>query len=362
MLKRNSLFNLVRFSCNFQSKWAHTFTIKELKIKEFGNFESGLELVKTDISESELNLKNDELFIKLVAAPIHPADINIIQGKYAFLPNNLPAILGNEGLFEVVKVNENNTNFKVGDWVACTELGWGCWRSHSIVKESSLIKIRNDLDKRICATLKINPPTAYRMLNDFIKLKPNDTVIQNGANSAVGQSVIQLGNVLKVNVVNIIRKRENQQELEEHLRSIGAEHIYTEEDLRKPALTKELWKNIPKPILGLNCVGGRATTDLVRLLDHDSVLVTYGGMSRQPLTFNTADFIFKNFKAEGFWLTSWRDRNPEEYKKTINILSDMAAEEKITAPKCEEFNLNNYKQALERAQTPYTNSKVLFID
>lgn len=40
--------------------------------------------------------------------------------------------------------------------------------------------------------LQINPPTAYRMLKDFVDLKPGDTVMQNGANSAVGRAVIQV--------------------------------------------------------------------------------------------------------------------------------------------------------------------------
>lgn len=42
------------------------------------------------------------------------------------------------------------------------------------------------------ATIAVNPATAYRMLKDFVPLKSGDTVIQNGANSAVGQAVIQV--------------------------------------------------------------------------------------------------------------------------------------------------------------------------
>ena len=37
-----------------------------------------------------------------------------------------------------------------------------------------------------------SPPTALRMLEEFVALQPGDTVIQNGANSAVGRAVIQL--------------------------------------------------------------------------------------------------------------------------------------------------------------------------
>ena len=32
-----------------------------------------------------------------------------------------------------------------------------------------------------------SPPTAMRMLEEFVELKAGDVVVQNGANSAVGQ-------------------------------------------------------------------------------------------------------------------------------------------------------------------------------
>lgn len=40
--------------------------------------------------------------------------------------------------------------------------------------------------------LQVNPPTAYRMLKDFVNLKAGDLVVQNGANSSVGRCVIQV--------------------------------------------------------------------------------------------------------------------------------------------------------------------------
>lgn len=51
------------------------------------------------------------------------------------------------------------------------------------------------------------------MLKDFVPLNPGDTVIQNGANSAVGQLVIQLCKVWNYRSVNVIRDRPNVQEL-----------------------------------------------------------------------------------------------------------------------------------------------------
>ena len=45
------------------------------------------------------------------------------------------------------------------------------------------------------------------MLLDFVKLKEGDVVIQNGANSAVGQAVVQMAKFKKVKTVNLIRDR-----------------------------------------------------------------------------------------------------------------------------------------------------------
>ena len=54
------------------------------------------------------------------------------------------------------------------------------------------MKISKSISVEDAATLSVNPSTAYRMLADFTTLSKGDVVIQNGANSAVGQAVIQL--------------------------------------------------------------------------------------------------------------------------------------------------------------------------
>jgi trans-2-enoyl-CoA reductase len=44
-------------------------------------------------------------------------------------------------------------------------------------------------------------------LEDFVQLKSGDVIIQNGANSAVGQAVIQLAKQKGVKTINVIRDR-----------------------------------------------------------------------------------------------------------------------------------------------------------
>jgi len=70
------------------------------------------------------------------------------------------------------------------------------------------------------------------MLKDFGQLKPGDTVIQNGANSACGQSVIQLCRAWGIHSINVVRDRPEIDQLKESLKELGASHVLTEEELR----------------------------------------------------------------------------------------------------------------------------------
>ena len=45
------------------------------------------------------------------------------------------------------------------------------------------------------------------MIHDFVALKPGDVILQNGANSGVGQAVIQIAKALGLKTVNVIRNR-----------------------------------------------------------------------------------------------------------------------------------------------------------
>ncbi len=56
--------------------------------------------------------------------------------------------------------------------------------------------------------LKVNPPTAARMLSDFVALKPEDWIIQNAANSGVGLNVIQLARKAGIRTLNVVRRED----------------------------------------------------------------------------------------------------------------------------------------------------------
>lgn len=315
-------------------------------------------VLKTSKSQLSCPLKDNEVLIKMLMAPVNPSDINMIEGTY-FLKPPLPAVVGNEGVAEVVEVGRNVESLITGDWVIPAQAGFGTWRTFATTDVSNLRKIANDIPPLSAATIAVNPCTAYRMLKDFVNLKPKDVVIQNASNSAVGQSVIQIAKSWNLRTVNIVRNRENLNELVEQLKCLGADHVVTEEFSRTPDM-KDLIKSLGgSPKLALNGVGGKSATELMRHLAPKGVMVTYGGMSRQPVVVPTGVFIFKEVKAVGYWNSQWNVDNAEspERDEMFTELCDLIRECKLIPPASEIFELENYSAAVKSAMSGFQGKK-----
>lgn len=197
-----------------------------------------------------------------------------LAGKYGS-KKELPAIPGNECVAEVLECGSEVKSLKPGDRIIPYYNMLGTWRTHAIYSEKELYRVPNNLDVIHAATMTVNPPTALRMLKDFVQLEKGDTVIHNGANSGVGQSIFQLCQLWGVNCVGVVRDRPELPQLIESLKALGATEILTEEQVRVTQLFKS--GQLRRPKLALNTVGGKSATELLRQLDHRGVLVTYGG-------------------------------------------------------------------------------------
>ncbi|XP_044758881.1 enoyl-[acyl-carrier-protein] reductase, mitochondrial [Coccinella septempunctata] len=295
--------------------------------------------------------KNNDVVVKMIAAPINPADINTIQGKYPVKPK-FPAVAGNEGVGEIVSIGPNVTELKVGDRVIPLQSGLGTWRTHMSLSKEDVLKIPKELGIIEAATLTVNPCTAYRMLKDFESLKPGDTIIQNGANSACGQNVIQICRAWGVRTVNIVRNRQNLTELSDYLKNLGATHVLTEEELRTTSIFKKSG-DLSKPKLALNCVGGQNALEMLRHLDNNGSMVTYGGMSREPVIIPTSALIFKNLKIKGFWMTRWSKDNASSIDRfeMFEELISMMTNNELRGPSHKMVDFDNFKEAIMNTMT-----------
>lgn len=99
----------------------------------------------------------------------------------------------------------------------------------------------------------------------------------------------------------------------------------------------------------MNNVGGKSATEVLRTLDSGGVMVTYGGMSREPVIAPTASFIFKDIQLRGFWMTRWHkeNANTEQYDKMYETLSQFMREGKLVAPAHKTLPLDSFQEIVE---------------
>lgn len=281
-------------------------------------------------------------------------------GKYGVNPE-LPFIPGNEGVAEVLTCGTNVKNVIPGDRVIPFEPGMGTWRTHAIFPGNKLYKVPRNVEHIDAATITVNPSTAYRMLHDFVKLNAGDTIIQNGANSGVGQAVIQLCKLWGINSVNVIRDRPNVDELKNALKAFGATEVLTEEEIRTTKLFKS--GTLAAPRIAFNCVGGKSALNIMRHLATNGVLVTYGAMSREPLTIPNSAVIFKDIAFRGFWMSKWsKEHSDEERQQMYNELFKYMACEELQPAIHKFIPLAEYADALAKLAdvNGMTGSKILF--
>lgn len=294
-----------------------------------------------------------DVVVKFLAAPVNPADLNMIEGVYPIKPP-FPAVGGNEGVAEVLA--SESKKFQVGDWVVPNEAGLGTWRTTAVLREDQVYPIPSDISVVSAATLSVNPCTAYRMLHDFVSLDPDDYIVQNGATSGVGQAVIQIAREMGVRTINIIRRNPGYQETANNLKELGADIVVTEEEFDSTMAAS--LSDIKRPKLALNCVGGKSSLYLVKYLAENSVVVTYGGMSKRPVPVPAGPLIFKNVAYVGFWMTRWTTLNKDndQRKKMWSYLCKLAQEEKLLPPNHTLVDLDNFKTALSG-----TNNKCILL-
>lgn len=215
-------------------------------------------------------------------------------------------------------MHSDDHRFPEGTRVIPLESSFGTWRHYAYASSDQLIRVPDQVPSLEAAVLSVNICTAYRLLHDFGQLESGDSIIQNASNSGVGRAVIQLCHSLGYKSVCVIRDRmENRNEtpdkqantvLKQDLYDLGASMVITQSELEKREVRHEIIAKY-QPKLGFNGVSGKSVADMSKVLSENSSIITYGGMSKQPLTIPISQLIFRGVKFEGFWMAKWKQRN-----------------------------------------------------
>ena len=313
-----------------------------------GNPAEVLELVERPLPP----LHGHEVRVHMRYAPVNPADLNFIEGTYGRAAHP-PAIPGHEGCGEVEAVGPLVTSLEKGD-VVIPLLGTGCWSQHLTAAEHHFAKLPPGIDRVQAAMLRINPVTAWHLLQNYADLSPGDWVLQNAANSGVGRCLIQLAKQRGLKTANFVRRPE----LVAELLQLGADAVYLDDEAGLAQARAELQG---QPLrLAANAVGGDSAIRLMDLLSPGGQLVTYGAMSRRSLKVPNKFLIFKNLVLRGLWITGWFEKaSSAELYEVLEPLARMIQHGDLVMAVDEIFPITEHRQAIERAQSGGRSGKVI---
>jgi NADPH:quinone reductase-like Zn-dependent oxidoreductase len=244
--------------------------------------------------------------VRMIASPINPSDLLVVRGDYGRLPS-LPATPGFEGVGVVDKAGPGLLRLlrglRPGRRVAVLNPKGGNWQEQVVVPARQLVPLPADIPDEQAAAFFVNPATALIMSRWLLRVPAGGWLLQTAAGSALGRMIIRLGRHFGFRTINVVRRREQAEEL---LRAGGDAAIATSDEnieTRVHALTGGAGVSY-----AVDAVGGATAVNVLRVLAPGGRLLLYGTLADEPMTFDSRLLMGGQKRVEGFWLSEWTNQ------------------------------------------------------
>jgi NADPH:quinone reductase-like Zn-dependent oxidoreductase len=168
--------------------------------------------------------------------------------------------------------------------------------------------------------------------------------------------VIQLARECGVRTVSLVRRAD----LVDELRELGGDVVLPDGDAAVAQALEHLGGATAR--LAFNAVGGESALRLMKLLEEGGTHITYGAMSRKPLTLPNGLLIFRDIRLRGLWVTKWLEQAPcEEVRATYEKLAELVNAGRLVQKVDSVFSLEEWPTALLRLKDADRNGKVLLV-
>jgi NADPH2:quinone reductase len=306
--------------------------MKAIRIHKFGDTEDVLQYEDVPVPEP----KAGEVLIKVEAASLNRADLNLRKGAYRISPDQLPVIPGREFAGTVDKVGANVNEFKTGQRaVAYPSLGG--YAEYAVAKTSDVRAIPEGVTSAQAAALPTAFLTAWFGLLTDGNLKAGEWLLVQGGSSGVGTAAIQIAKHLGAKVIAATGSEEKAR----RLRKLGADVTI---DVSQTDFLPEVMRvtNNRGVDVVLEMIGGDVYQKSLQALAPGGRLVSIGGaFGSIP---DSPPNLSEGRKATRFSITNYLKAKPEEFKQLDEMLNLVAAK-KFQVPIDKSFPLAETRAA-----------------
>ena len=240
--------------------------MKAVKIKKAG----GPEILELQDITLRKPVK-DEVLIEHVAIGLNYIDTYHRSGLYPLI---YPSGLGMEASGIIKEVGPDVSDFFVGDKVAYSSVPLGAYSTHRIFKTKSLIKVPNEIDLTLAATLITKGLTTFYLLHKTYPVSSGETILFHAAAGGVGQIFCQWAKSLGCKLIGTVGSDEKIDLAKKN----GCDEVinYSKEDFSKKVMELTDGKGLPVVYDG---VGKSTFEKSVNCLKTRGMMISFGNAS-----------------------------------------------------------------------------------
>jgi NADPH:quinone reductase-like Zn-dependent oxidoreductase len=295
-----------------------------------------------------------EVRVRMIASPINPSDLLMVRGQYGRLPP-LPATPGFEGVGVVEAGSGLLARRVMGRRVAVLNSGSGNWKEHVVIPARQAVPVPRELTDEQAATFFVNPASALVMTRYVLQVPPGAWLLQTAAGSTLGRMVIRLGQRYGFRTLNVVRRREQTEELR---RLGGTAAIATNDESLSESLAALTGGEGVR--YALDAVGGATGSEVIRALARGGRMIVYGTLAGEPLSVDSRTLMVGQKRVEGFWLSEWvRDQKPWTMLMLFRKIGKLIRESVLASEVGKSFPLSDIHAAVRQAAQPGRQGKVL---
>jgi len=301
---------------------------------------------------------NEEVVVKIDAAPCNPSDIAYIRGMYN-IRKELPAIVGFEGTGTIIASGDDPlAKTLIGKRVSCftQDNHDGTWGEYFVTKYNNCIEVNEKMELEQAACLAINPFTAYAIFK-MAEERNSKAIIQNAAAGQIGICIRAFAKQAKIPVINIVRKEEHMNAL----RSGGEEYVL---NLHEEGFAEALnyFAHKLNATTAFDAVGGELTGTIISTMPDNSQVILYGGLSGDPIrNIEALDIIFHNKSLIGFNLGEWiREISKEKFDQVSHELQEKIIKKEIFTKIQKNYSFDQVVRGLLQYIGHMSDGKILF--
>jgi NADPH:quinone reductase-like Zn-dependent oxidoreductase len=325
--------------------------MKAIRFNRFGDPSEVLEVVEVPVPEPGPG----QVRVRMIASPINPSDLLVVRGAYGRLPR-LPATPGFEGV-GIVEASGGGLlgRLRRGRRVAVLNGQGGTWQEQVVIPARQAVPVASRITDEQAAAFFVNPASVLAMTRNILKVPRGAWLLQTAAGSALGRMVLRLGQSAGFRTINVVRRREQAEELLQ----LGGDAAICTSDESIEERTRVITGGAGAGFV-LDAVGGATGSAAARALAVGGRMLVYGTLSEEPLAIEPRFLMAGDRRIEGFWLSNWvRSQGPLTMLRLFRRINRLLAAGVLATEVGASFPLEEIKAAVKQAEMPGRSGKVL---